>query len=158
MNEGFSCIKGLSLSKQQTTVKPDALPKIRQEDGSMKEVPWEEAWDRRKKEAEAAAVEANLAKQRGFYVDRDDDGAVLSPTSIETGTVAQDLQTAAQVVEMLLLRDHTRMKLEAVTPYDSTHEQQFRLLPVSHPEDWAAASENFKDGRPIDHSGEDQEH
>ena len=45
VNEGFSCIKGLSLSKQQTTVKPDALPKIRQEDGSMKEVPWEEAWD-----------------------------------------------------------------------------------------------------------------
>ena len=120
--------------------------------------PREAAWDRRKKEAEAAAVKANLAKQRGFYVDRDDDGAVLSPTSVETGTVAQDLQTAAQVVEMLLIRDHTRMKREAVTPYDSTHEQQFRLLPVSHPKDWAAASENFKDGQPIDHSGENQQH
>jgi len=44
VNDGFSCIKGLSLSKQQTTVKPDSLPKIRQEDGSMKEVPWEEAF------------------------------------------------------------------------------------------------------------------
>ncbi|WHF22287.1 AbiV family abortive infection protein [Kocuria rhizophila] len=40
----------------------------------------EAAWIGRKKEAEAAAVKANLAKQRGFYVDRDDDGAVLSPT------------------------------------------------------------------------------
>ena len=44
VNDGFSCIKGLSLSKQQTTVKPDSLPKIRQEDGFMKEVPWEEAF------------------------------------------------------------------------------------------------------------------
>ncbi len=35
VNDGFSCIKGLSLSKQQTTVKPDALPKIRQADGSF---------------------------------------------------------------------------------------------------------------------------
>ena len=44
VNDGFSCIKGLSLSKQQTTVKPDSLPKIRQEDGSMKEVSWDEAF------------------------------------------------------------------------------------------------------------------
>lgn len=44
VNDGFSCIKGLSLSKQQTTVKPNALPKIRQQDGSFKEVPWEEAF------------------------------------------------------------------------------------------------------------------
>ena len=45
VNDGFSCIKGLSLSKQQTTVKPDSLPKIRQEDGSMKEVGWEEGFE-----------------------------------------------------------------------------------------------------------------
>lgn len=44
VNDGFSCIKGLSLSKQQTTVKPNALPKIRQQDGSFKEVSWEEAF------------------------------------------------------------------------------------------------------------------
>ena len=44
VNDGFSCIKGLSLSKQQTTVKPDSLPKIRQSDGTMKEVPWDEAF------------------------------------------------------------------------------------------------------------------
>jgi assimilatory nitrate reductase catalytic subunit len=44
VNDGFSCIKGLSLSKQQTTVKPNTLPKIRQKDGSFREVPWEEAF------------------------------------------------------------------------------------------------------------------
>ena len=44
VNDGFSCIKGISLSKQQTTVKPDALPKIRQADGTMKEVPWDEGF------------------------------------------------------------------------------------------------------------------
>ena len=44
VNDGFSCIKGLSLSKQQTTVKPNALPKIRQADGSFKEVSWDEGF------------------------------------------------------------------------------------------------------------------
>ncbi len=44
VNDGFCCIKGLSLSKQQTTVKPNSLPKIRQADGSFREVPWEEAF------------------------------------------------------------------------------------------------------------------
>lgn len=44
VNDGFSCIKGLSLDKQQTTVKPNALPTIRQADGSMKTVPWDEAF------------------------------------------------------------------------------------------------------------------
>ena len=49
---------------------------------------------------------------------------------------------------MLLIRDHSRMKLEAVTSYDSTHDQQFWLLPISHPEDWLAASEEFRSGDP----------
>lgn len=44
VNDGFSCIKGLSLDKQQTTVKVNRLPQIRQEDGSMKEVSWDEAF------------------------------------------------------------------------------------------------------------------
>ncbi len=44
INDGFSCIKGLSLSKQQTTVKPNALPKIRQEDGTFKQVSWDEGF------------------------------------------------------------------------------------------------------------------
>jgi AbiV family abortive infection protein len=105
---------------------------------------WRQAWERQQQQAEVAATAANLSKQRGFYVDRDSSGAVLSPTSIEPGNVAEVLQTAAQVIEMLLIRDHSRMKMEAVTPYDSTRDQQFRLLPISHPEDWAAASDEFK--------------
>ena len=44
VNDGFCCIKGLSLDKQQTTVKPNSLPQIRQEDGSMKTVSWEEGF------------------------------------------------------------------------------------------------------------------
>lgn len=44
VNNGFSCIKGLSLDKQQTTVKTNKLPKIRQEDGTFLEVPWDEAF------------------------------------------------------------------------------------------------------------------
>jgi len=44
VNDGFCCIKGLSLDKQQTTVKPNALPKIKQSDGSMKTVPWDEGF------------------------------------------------------------------------------------------------------------------
>lgn len=44
VNDGFCCIKGLSLDKQQTTVKPNCLPKIRQKDGTFQTVPWEEGF------------------------------------------------------------------------------------------------------------------
>ncbi len=44
VNDGFCCIKGLSLDKQQKTVKPNSLPKIRQEDGSFRTVSWEEGF------------------------------------------------------------------------------------------------------------------
>lgn len=41
VNKGFSCIKGLSLDKQQSVIKTSPLPKIRQEDKSLKEVSWD---------------------------------------------------------------------------------------------------------------------
>ena len=44
VNDGFCCIKGLSLDKQQTVVKTSPLPKIRQADGTMKEVSWDEGF------------------------------------------------------------------------------------------------------------------
>ncbi|MEE1113487.1 MAG: molybdopterin oxidoreductase family protein [Eubacterium sp.] len=44
VNDGFSCIKGISLDKQQSTTKPNSLPKIRQADGTMKEVSWDEGF------------------------------------------------------------------------------------------------------------------
>ena len=108
----------------------------------------EENHSRRQREAENAARQANLDKQAGFYVDRSDAGAISSPTTTERGDIESELQTAAQVVEMLLIQDHSRMKTYARTPYDSTREQQLRLLPISHPNDWAAASEDFKRGEP----------
>ncbi|HZM75771.1 MAG TPA: hypothetical protein VFC19_08600 [Candidatus Limnocylindrales bacterium] len=44
------------------------------------------------------------------------------------------------MIEMLLITDHSRMKFDAITAYDSTHQQQRRLLPISHPEDFQAAA------------------
>lgn len=108
---------------------------------------WDAFFAKKRSDTEKAGKQANKEKMAGFYVDLAPSGeAVLSPADVSAGTIADDLQTAAQVVEMLLIKDHSRMKLEATTPYDSTHEQQHRLLPISHPEDWAAASQEFRDG------------
>lgn len=108
---------------------------------------WAAHFAKKRDDADAAGRQANMEKMAGFYVDLDADGeTVITPANIEAGTIAKDLQTAAQVVEMLLIKDHSRMKLEATTPYDSTHEQQHRLLPISHPDEWAAASQKFRDG------------
>lgn len=112
---------------------------------------WQTFLARKRSDAEAAGKQANEEKMAGFYVDLDVDGeTILAPRDIAEGTIAEDLRTAAQVVEMLLIKDHSRMKIEAVTPYDSTHEQQFRLLPISHPADWEAASEEFRTGESSD--------
>lgn len=101
----------------------------------------------REREAKEAGRRANQEKMRGFYVDvASGTGEVLSPEDIQAGTIGEDLQTAAQVIEMLLIKDHSRMKLFAQTPYDSTHAQQHSLLHISHPEDWAAAPDWFKAG------------
>lgn len=108
---------------------------------------WQEAAERRRSSAGAAARASNHAKQRGLYVDREDDGTISSPTQLEVGSIPEDLRKAAQVVEMLLIQDHSRMKHGAVTPYDGTHPQQLRLLPISHPELWQSASDGFKRGR-----------
>ena len=44
VNDGFSCIKGLSLDKQQTVVKSSSLPKVRHNDGSFKTLEWDDAF------------------------------------------------------------------------------------------------------------------
>ncbi|WP_433676888.1 AbiV family abortive infection protein [Microbacterium gorillae] len=108
---------------------------------------WDAHFEKKRSEAEAAGKRANDEKMAGFYVDMDGSGeAVLSPADVSAGTIAEDLRTAARVIEMLLIKDHSRMKLEAGMPYDSTREQQHRLLPISHPEDWAAVSQELRDG------------
>ncbi|MGG7212214.1 molybdopterin oxidoreductase family protein [Clostridium nigeriense] len=42
VNKGFCCIKGLNLDKQQTKIKARKSPLLRDENGDMKEVSWEE--------------------------------------------------------------------------------------------------------------------
>lgn len=109
---------------------------------------WNAFFAKRRSDAEAAGQRANEEKMAGFYVDLDADGeTVLSPSDIETGTISEDLQIAAQVVEMLLIKDHTRMQGLPGKPFDDTYEQQHRLLRIAHPEDWEAASEEFRSGR-----------
>ena len=44
VNKGFCCIKGLNLDKQQTKIKARKRPLLRDENGEMKEVSWEEAF------------------------------------------------------------------------------------------------------------------
>ena len=41
VNQGFCCIKGLNLDKQQTKIKARKSPLLRDENGEMKEVSWE---------------------------------------------------------------------------------------------------------------------
>ena len=42
VNKGFCCIKGLNLDKQQTKIKARKSPLLRDENGEMKEISWEE--------------------------------------------------------------------------------------------------------------------
>ncbi len=45
VNDGFSCIKGINLDKQQTVIESSQKPKILQEDGTFKEVKWDTAFN-----------------------------------------------------------------------------------------------------------------
>lgn len=45
VNNGFSCIKGLRLDKQQTKIKPTKRPLLRYKNGEMKEIEWDEAFE-----------------------------------------------------------------------------------------------------------------
>lgn len=79
-----------------------------------------------------AVQKLNLAKQAGFYVDRLD-GIVRSSTETTVDELTIDLARVARVVEMLLIRDHSRMKFDmAAEDYDSTHDLQTRLLAIAH--------------------------
>ena len=44
VNDGFSCIKGLNLDKQATIYKCSPLPRVKEKDGSFKEMQWEDAY------------------------------------------------------------------------------------------------------------------
>lgn len=111
------------------------------------EAEWADRVERRRAETEAAAREANTAKQRGFYVDLDDtSGDVRMPSAVDDRSIVDDLRTVAQVIEMLLISDHTRIKHVAGAPYDTTLALQRQLLPLSHPDEWASAPDSFRNG------------
>ena len=44
VNDGSSCVKGLSLDKQHTLYKPNPLPRIKKEDGTTQHISWEEGY------------------------------------------------------------------------------------------------------------------
>lgn len=90
------------------------------------------------KESDIAARAANAQKQQGFYADL---GALPNnpPSSAE---VQEELTRSAQVIEMMLIKDHSRMKFDSKLPYDSTHEQQWRLMPTAHPDEYQSFIES----------------
>lgn len=125
--------------------------KFSEEDTSMSTEEWLANWrskaEAASKQAEAASKQAEKDKISGFYVEMDSvNRTIHTPSDISPGTIYRDIQTLAKVLEMLIIEDHTRMKEDALTPYDSVRDQQFRLLPLTHPEEWAIAIQEFEDG------------
>ena len=113
-----------------------------------KEGGWETWSAERSTEAQTAASQANQSKQRGFYVDLVD-GKVLAPTDMNRDDVSADLGRAAQVIEMMLIKDHSRMKDAPIATYDGTHDLQWRVMPTSHPEEFADFVERIRANRSI---------
>lgn len=97
---------------------------------------WEGWFAKRRAEAEDAARGANRQKQRGFYVDLE--GAeVRTPDDLDAGAVADNLTRAAQVIEMMLIKDHTRMQDGPPERFDSTSVQQWTVMRTAHPDEFA---------------------
>ena len=78
-------------------------------------------------------------------MDVDATGGIVTPQDLPADRVAEDLERAARVVEMILIRDHTRMKHDAITEYDSTGEMQWRLMPISNPEEFTGFVQVVRD-------------
>jgi len=83
----------------------------------------------------AQAGVLNLQKQAGFYVDRAGH-TITTPVGAEVGDMRLALIRAAQVAEMLLISDHTRMKDLPPEREDSTMDLQMRVMPYSHPDEF----------------------
>ena len=61
VNKGFCCIKGLNLDKQQTKIKARKRPLLRDENGEMKEVAWDEAFKTFAKKM--TSIQENMVKK-----------------------------------------------------------------------------------------------
>lgn len=108
-----------------STIEPLADLTMEQLDGHLKA---------RSAERALSAGEVNRRKQAGFYVDRDDD-QITTPQTVQVtpSDLVHELMRTAAVAEMLLISDHSRMKLDSPDRYDSTRDLQTRLLPYAHP-------------------------
>lgn len=82
----------------------------------------------------------NDRKKAGFYVDRRG-GEVRSPGDVPADGIGAAIRRTAQVGMMLLIRDHSRMKMYALDRYDSTNDLQGRLMELGYPEEAAEARE-----------------
>lgn len=116
--------------------------------GGYPDIPEDDDWERwheeQKAEAATAARAANLQKQRGFYVDMAN-GEMTTPRDFDVEDVAEHLERAAGVIEMMLIKDHTRMQDEPPEQYDSTHALQWRVMPAAHGLDYQMFIESMRE-------------
>ncbi|MFA7267019.1 MAG: AbiV family abortive infection protein [Candidatus Nanopelagicales bacterium] len=71
---------------------------------------------------------------RHLRVTQTTEGVVVNPSDVVVGDLPSELTRLAEVIEMCLIVDHTRMKHESVMPYDTTIDRQEEVLRLTHPE------------------------
>ena len=90
--------------------------------------------------AEPARVpaEVDTQKQAGFYVASAPGagGRFGTPLDIDAEPIAAELVRVAQLAEMSLIADHTRMK-HGPADYDSAQDLHWAVMPYAHPEEFA---------------------
>lgn len=106
---------------------------------------WSAWYAAQRRQAEEAARVANVEKQRGFYVDLDGD-RVLTPERFTADDVGDELVRAAQVIEMMLIKDHTRMQSGDPARFDPTYDLQWMVMPTSHGEEFANFARRMAEG------------
>lgn len=105
---------------------------------------WEEAVDASRKKSEARGGAANRAKQAGLYVGVNlQSMRTQTPSELDRVAVAEEIRRIAQVIEMMLINDHTRMAYDTeINLYESAQDLHRALLDVAH-------SDMFRDPDPI---------
>lgn len=97
-------------------------------------------------------------KQAGFYVAAapGPGGVFPSPLDIDAEPLVAELERVAGVIEMALIRDHTRkQRLGTAADTDSVQDLHAQVLPYAHPELWAAFMADMEAGRAQDDDGGD---
>ena len=85
-------------------------------------------------------AEVDREKQSGFYVAAAPSagGRFESPLDVEAEPVAAELERVAQVAEMALISDHTRLQaLDTAGSDDSVQDLHWMVMPYAHPDLWA---------------------